>query len=137
MTLTLLLLTVFFWGIAPIFDKEALKTADPYSGMVIRGAVIGIASVILGIFGGKFQYISALPGRTLLYFVISGFCAGVIGVFTYFKVLQFSPTSKIVPLAATYPLLTAFLGVVILGENVTVPRLLGVILISAGIFLVK
>jgi bacterial/archaeal transporter family protein len=132
-----LLLTIILWGIAPIFDKAALRDADPFLGTAVRGIFIGAGMLILLIFSGKAKQVAALPHRTIFYFMISGLCAGIIGVFTYFKVLQSAPTSKIVPLAATYPLITAILSAAVLGEQLTLSRFAGIILIVAGIFLVK
>ncbi len=58
-------------------------------------------------------------------------------MWTYFKVLKMGPSSKIVPLAATYPLVTAVLSVLILREEVSWQRIVGTGLIIIGIFLVK
>jgi transporter family protein len=46
-------------------------------------------------------------------------------------------TSKIVPIAAAYPLITAVLSIVVLGEQVTLQRIIGIILTIIGIILVK
>jgi uncharacterized membrane protein len=47
------------------------------------------------------------------------------------------PVSKIVPIAACYPLVTAMFSVLILKEGVTIQRVIGTTLIVAGIWLVK
>ena len=46
-------------------------------------------------------------------------------------------TSKIVPIAACYPLVTALLSVLVLKEGVTLSRVVGTALIVSGIWLVK
>ncbi|MFC2061361.1 EamA family transporter [Elusimicrobiota bacterium] len=51
--------------------------------------------------------------------------------------LKDAPASKAVPISATYPLIAAVLGVIILKENVTLIRLLGTVLIISGVCLVK
>ena len=63
--------------------------------------------------------------------------AGLIGMLTYFFALKKGATSQIVPIAATYPLVTALLSVIILSEHVTVLRLVGTVLIVLGIWLVQ
>lgn len=137
MTITMLLLTVILWGIAPIFDKAALNSGSPIAGTLLRGIVVGAMMLLFALLSGKAKEITALPGRTALYFILSGICAGALGVFTYYKALQFGPTSKIVPLASTYPLVTALLSILLLGESVSVTRLAGIVLIVAGVLLVK
>jgi len=63
--------------------------------------------------------------------------AGLLGMWTYYTALKMEATSKIVPIAACYPLVTAFLSVLILKEGVTFQRIIGTALIVSGIWLVK
>ncbi len=46
-------------------------------------------------------------------------------------------TSKIVPIAASYPLITAVLSIFVLGEQVTLQRIIGIVLTIVGIIMVK
>lgn len=130
-------LTVLFWGIAPIFDKAALKNGDPYLGIIIRGLAIGLSMLVVMLIGSKAKDISILPAKTIAYFAVSGLFAGILGTLTFYKALQSGATSQIVPLAATYPLVTALLSVALLGETVTAARIAGTVLIVGGIWLVK
>ncbi|NQT06897.1 MAG: EamA family transporter, partial [Candidatus Omnitrophica bacterium] len=61
----------------------------------------------------------------------------LLGMWTYFAALKLGATSKIVPIAAAYPLVTAILSIIILKEGVTIMRFIGTALIIAGIWLVK
>jgi transporter family protein len=63
--------------------------------------------------------------------------AGILGMWTYYMALKMEATSKVVPIAACYPLVTAFLSVLILNEGLSVSRVIGTALIVAGIWLVK
>ncbi|MFH1368930.1 MAG: EamA family transporter [Elusimicrobiota bacterium] len=137
MTIFFIILTVVFWGVAPILDKTALKSGDPYIGTIIRGIVIGITVILIMLIGGKAKELMALPAKTIILFGVSGLFAGLLGTFTFYKALQTGATSMIVPLAATYPLVTALLSVLILGETVTAARIAGTVLIVGGIWLVK
>jgi transporter family protein len=133
----MLLLTLLFWGAAPIFDKAALKDGGPFLGTVLRGISVGVIMLVIVTASGRTKELVHMPGRTVLFFLISGMLAGALGVFTYFKALSLGPTSKIVPLASTYPLVTMILSVVLLGETVSPARILGAFFIVAGILLVK
>ena len=73
----------------------------------------------------------------IIVFAISGLLAGLIGMVTYFILLKVSLASKVVPLVATYPLVTAILSTLFLKEPITIERLLGTVFIVAGVFLVK
>jgi transporter family protein len=78
-----------------------------------------------------------VDGKSFLIFGTSGVMAGLLGMWTYYIVLKMEPTSKIVPIAACYPLVTALLSILILNEGVTIQRVMGTALIVAGIWLVK
>ena len=138
MTELLLVLTILFWGIAPIFDKAALKAGgDPFMGTALRGMFVGIAMLTTTLVAEKMKPLINMPGKAVTFFILSGLFAGALGVFTYYKALQTGPTSKIVPLASTYPLVTAALSVLFLGETLTAARIAGILLIVVGILLVK
>ena len=132
-----LILTVLLWGIAPIFDKGALRDGSPLAGVFLRSMVIGIAVTFIGLLSGRLKEAFSLPTRSAIYFIASALFAGCLGVFTYYRALQLAPSSKIVPLAATYPLVTALLSITFLGEQLTIARLVGIILIVCGVVLVQ
>ena len=132
-----LIVTVILWGLAPILEKIGLKTADVFTGLFIRTAAVFL--VLLGGLAvrGNFSSLLKVPIRTVFIFSVSGICAGLLAMVTYYKLLRVNPSSKIVPLAAVYPLITAILGIVILKEPFSWARLVGTVFIITGVFLVK
>ena len=133
----LLFLTAILWGSTPILEKIGLRNTSPLIALTIRSIGITIALLItLGCLG-KIKAIFSVSAKTAMVFVASGIMAGLLGMWTYFGALKAGATSKIVPIAATYPLITAILSIIILKENVTVARLIGTLLIIAGVWLVK
>lgn len=135
---TFIFLTVLLWGTAPIFDKIALREGQPLIGLIIRSLTV-IPFIIISGFFVKGVYSSAfkLPAKTILLFSLSGISAGVLGMLTYYSALKRLPSSVVVPLCSTYPLIAAFLGMVVLKEGFSFSKLAGVILIVIGIWLVK
>ncbi len=136
-TVTLLILTALLWGSSPILEKMGLGKVDPLTAVTIRSFAVTIMLLIFLAFTGKIKHVFNVDAKTVIIFTISGFLAGLLGMWTYFGALKLGATSKIVPIAATYPLITAILSVLILKEGVTIARLAGTILIIAGIWLVK
>ncbi|OGS20601.1 MAG: hypothetical protein A2252_00965 [Elusimicrobia bacterium RIFOXYA2_FULL_39_19] len=138
MAVFFLVLTIILWGAAPIFDKIGLQnTKSVMTATIFRGLIVGMLILLIGIFSGKYKELFSMNSKAMLFFSLSGLCAGVLGVFTFYKFLSISETSKAVPLAATYPLVTALLSVAFLGEQLTVVRIAGTLLIVAGVWLVK
>jgi transporter family protein len=137
MPVILLILTALLWGSSPILEKIGLTKIEPMTAVAIRSFAISI--VLAGVLGltGKIKELIAVDIKTLFLFALSGILAGLLGMWTYFGALKLQPASKIVPIAATYPLVTATLSILILREGVTLARLLGTILIIMGIWLVK
>jgi transporter family protein len=86
---------------------------------------------------GKGRELIELDGKSILIFGASGVMAGLLGMWTYYAALKMEATSKIVPIAACYPLVTALLSVLILKEGITLPRVIGTAMIVSGVWLVK
>ncbi len=132
-----IILTIICWGSAPILEKYGLRDIDPISAVFIRSLAILCILLIVFSFNGRISVLWKTPLKTTLVFTLSGFLAGLAGMWTYFKALKMAPSSKIVPLVAIYPLMTAVLSVFILKEQFSWIRLLGTALIVIGVLLVK
>ena len=130
--------TVLLWGVAPIMDKLALKSTDLFWGMWARSTTIFIFMSVIFILGRRYNILfHNFSPKGLFLFSLSGIVAGLLGMFSYYSALKVLPSSKVVPLCSTYPLVAALLSVLILKEELTLLRFLGIILIILGIWLVK
>jgi transporter family protein len=132
-----LLLTTLFWGTAAIFDKLALGATSPFAGMMVRQFILTGILLAVGVGSGRLGNIGALDGRTVLLFGLSGICGGAGGLWTYYHALRMGGASLVVPITATYPLVTVLLSWLILQEGLTVHRIAGTALIVLGVWLVK
>jgi len=133
----LLIITALLWGATPIIEKIGLARVDPLIGVTIRSAIVTAGLLILTFLLGKGMALVELDGKSVLIFGASGIMAGLLGMWTYYMALKMEATSKIVPIAACYPLVTTLLSVLILKEGITLPRVIGTALIVSGIWLVK
>jgi len=133
----LLAVTALLWGATPILEKMGLAKVDPLIGVTVRSALVTAGLLILTFLLGKGKALMEVDGKGFLIFGASGLMAGILGMWTYYMALKMEATSKVVPIAACYPLVTAFLSVLILNEGLSVSRVIGTALIVAGIWLVK
>ena len=133
----LMVITVLCWGVSPLLEKEALKRVGPLNGLFIRNLTIFLFFLFYFFCSGRLKEVANISGKEVILFAISGVLAGFLGMYTYFTLLKTAPVSKIVPLVSTYPLITAILGMCILNEEVSLVRILGIVLIITGVFLVK
>ena len=133
----LLILTAILWGTTPILEKKGLETTSPIVGLVFRNLAVIICVIAAVFITGKTKEVLSTPPKTMLLFALTGIIAGFLAMLTYFGALKLGATSKIIPISATYPLVTALLGILILGEQATLLRILGAGLIIGGVWLVK
>ncbi len=132
-----LFLTTLFWGMAAIFDKLALGKTSPITGMMVRQFILTGVLVGVGAVSGRLGGMGSLDGRTVFFFGLSGICGGVAGLWAYYHALRLGGASLVVPITATYPLITVLLSWLVLHEALTVPRVIGTGLIVMGVWLVK
>ena len=133
----LLFFTVLLWGSTPLFEKLALRGAAPLNVLWIRTAFITVCVAAVAAATGQIGQVARMEGRILFFTLLSGLTGGVLGLTAYFYALQKGHASLVVPLTATYPLVTVLLSVLLLGEPVTPAKIAGVILIVAGVMLLS
>lgn len=132
-----ILVAVVLWGVTPVLEKTALGSVDPLTGVLIRSAVTSAVVATLLATSGRLKALGALDLRGVALLAASGVLASLVGQWAYFRALQVGRASQVVPLCATYPLVAALLGILVLKERVTPERLIGILFVIAGIWLIK
>jgi transporter family protein len=133
----LLFVTMFLWGSTPLLEKMGLKEVEPLTGILIRSGTITIVLLVVYLFNGRLHELTKISLKNYSLFAASGIMAGLIAMWTYYYLLKAGMTSKIVPIAAAYPFITAILSIVILGEQVTFQRIIGIVFTIGGIILIQ
>jgi transporter family protein len=133
----LLFVTMFLWGSTPLLEKMGLKEVEPLTGILIRSGTITIVLLVVYLFNGRLHELTKISLKNYSLFAASGIMAGLIAMWTYYYLLKTGMTSKIVPIAAAYPFITAILSIVILGEQVTFQRIIGIVFTIGGIILIQ
>lgn len=135
----LIVLAVVLWGSAPVVEKLGFGQGgtDPFVALTIRSiaVIVGLLVITLGI--GNAAAFRATNPRAALLFAASGLMAGLFGTWAYLGALKSAEASRIVPISASYPLVTALLSLLLLKEDFSLSRLLGTVLVVAGIWLLK
>ncbi len=131
----LLFFTVLLWGTTPLFEKLALRGGSPVVVLFFRTAFIAACMAAVAAATGQIGQVARMDGRTLVFSLLSGLTGGVLGLTAYFYALRMGQASVVVPLASTYPLVTVVLSILVLGEPITATKILGVVLIVAGVML--
>ena len=128
-------LAACIWGITSVIEKFVLVKIDPLPGLFYRclGVLIGI--ILLGTVMLKPSQIKAVDFRSATLLIGAGFLGSFIAFIAFYKGLKLGEMSIVVPVAGSFYLVAFVLGIFILGEAITALKLLGVIFITVGIWL--
>jgi len=133
----LLVITMLLWGTTPLMEKVGLREVDPLIGVFLRSVAVVIVLAVVFMFSGRYGELARVSPKNLALFAGSGIMAGLIAMWTYFYVLKSGMMSQIVPITASYPLITALLAFLVLGESFSAQRAVGIIMTVIGIVLIK
>ncbi len=126
--------SAFFAGVTSILAKCGIRETDSTVATAIRTIVVLLFSWVMVFVVGSQGQITLIEGKTLLFLVLSGLATGASWL-CYFKALQLGDINKVVPIDKSSTILTILLAFVFLHETVTPVKLLGVLFIGIGTFL--
>ncbi|MCL4386737.1 MAG: EamA family transporter [Actinobacteria bacterium] len=133
----LAIITMIFWGAAPIFGKIGLTKINPYMALAIRSFIVSLILLIILLIRGDIRELVKVDLKSIAFIGIEGIFAALIGQFAYYYALKLGETSKIVPIASAFPLITLLIAVIFLSEKITIIKSSGILLIIAGIILLR
>ncbi|MDD3521055.1 MAG: EamA family transporter [Actinomycetota bacterium] len=133
----LAIISMFFWGMAPIFGKLGLEKTNPYIAFAIRCFVIAAIMLIVILIKGDFRELAKVDLKSFAFISLEGIFATLIGHFAYYYALKIGETSKVVPITSAFPLITVVISIMFLSEKLTLYKGSGIILIIAGVLLLR
>ncbi|WP_309714324.1 EamA family transporter [Armatimonas sp.] len=129
------LFSACFAGMTAVLAKIGIQGIPSNLAMAIRTTVVLVAAWGLVLIRGEAKDLTAIPSRTLLFLVLSGFATGASWL-CYFKALELGPVSKVAPIdKLSFVIATALALIFLRGEKLTWPLGLGCVLIVAGVLL--
>ncbi len=127
------LIGMLCWGIAPLFLKLGLKDINPLIGLAIRTTfTLVIISGWMVINGGFFK-LRTISSASFLLIVAEAIFATLIGDLAYFIAIKSGEVSLVTIIMCSSPLVTILCSIFFLGEQVTLARIIGLILIIVGV----
>lgn len=123
-------------GIAPLFGKSALHHVNPTTAFAIR-TVIAAVLVVTWLIGTKTYNEVANLSKTFWFFITAeAVLAAVLGDLAYFYALQQGKTNQVVLVMSCTPLITVLVSYILLDEMISLPFLIGTILITVGLVII-
>lgn len=130
------------WGIAPIFAKIGLDNLDPLPGLIIRTFISSF--LVLGFIGFRglvgydkiLDQIVDVPIKTWFLIAIEALLATLVGDLAYYAAIKKGNVSVVTVIMSSSPLVTMLVSTVILGEEITISKIMGAMLVIAGIMFI-
>lgn len=126
--------SAFFAGLTAIFGKLGVEELNSNLATLIRTAIIFAMTVGIVTFRGEWQLPRSWELRPVAFLVLSGIATGFSWLL-YYRALQLAPASQVAPIDKLSVAFAIVLGVVFLGEALTVKLAIGGILIISGVLI--
>jgi DME family drug/metabolite transporter len=125
------------WTASAVLYKKALMQAKPVSANIIRLTCTAVVLLALLVVLGKTEVIMSLPQNVIVLAIVSGVIGLGVGDTLYMMSLRDVGVARAVPITCTYPLFNLLWAVLLAGEAVTFPVVLGAVIIVLGIWLLS
>ncbi|MCJ2034080.1 EamA family transporter [Methylobacterium sp. J-068] len=129
------LLSAGFAALTAILAKVGVAGVNPDVATFVRTVVILALTAAILFASGQAAGLAGLSGRSVGFLVASGLATGASWL-CYFRALALGDAARVAPLDKLSVVLVAILGAWLLGESLTLPNWIGVVLIAAGAVLV-
>lgn len=126
--------SALFAGVTSILAKIGIKNTDSTAATAVRTIIILFFSWIMVFVTGQFGEINNISGKTLAFLILSGLATGGSWL-CYFKALQIGDVNKVTPVDKSSTVLTMLLAFIILGEELSLLKIVCIVLIGAGTYL--
>ena len=128
-------LSALFAALTAIFAKIGVENVNSDLATLIRTLVVICVLALIVFVTDQFQDPSRISGRTYLFLFLSGLGTGASWL-CYFRALKLGNAAQVAPIDKLSVVIVAILGVVLLGEKLSMVNWLGVLLVAGGAILV-
>ncbi len=130
------LLSAGFAALTAIFARIGIENVNSDFATFIRTIVILLAAALMVYITGNWQSPATVTSRTWLFLILSGLATGASWI-CYFRALKIGDAARVAPIDKLSVVFVAVFAVLFLGERLSLPNWLGVILIGCGAVLVS
>lgn len=126
--------SAIFAGLTAILAKCGIKNTDSNVATALRTIVVLIFSWVMVAVTGTYTPLSSIDRKTLIFLILSGLSTGASWL-CYFKALQIGDVNKVTPIDKSSTILTMLLAFMFLGEGFTMIKVVAMILIGLGTYM--
>ncbi|WMJ86783.1 EamA family transporter [Anaerocolumna sp. MB42-C2] len=126
--------SAFFAGFTAVLAKCGIKNMDSNVATALRTVVVLLFSWMMVFLSGTVGMIVVISEKTWLFLILSGLATGASWL-CYFKALQIGDVNKVTPIDKSSTVLTMLLAFVFLGERISLVKIVAMVLIGTGTYL--
>jgi len=123
-----------FAGMTAILSKLGIRNVDSNLATAIRTVVVLMFASLMVFIVGSQDTLGDIDSKTLIFLVLSGVATGASWL-CYFKALQLAAVNKVAPIDRSSVVLTMILAIIFLSEAVTASKVIGIITIGIGTYI--
>ncbi len=127
------LLSSVFAAFTSILAKMGIEGVNSNLATAIRTIVVVLMAWLIVFLTGAQTGLPEISRKSWIFLILSGIATGLSWI-CYYKALQIGEASKVVPVDKLSIVLTVILAFLILHEQFTLKKLIGILLITAGTF---
>ena len=128
------LASAIFAGLTSVLAKAGVQNMDSNLATAIRTSVVFVLAWLIAAATGTLPALPTLSVETWTFLVLSGLSTGASWL-AYFRALQLGDVNKVVPVDKSSIILTVLFAFVFLGESVTMLKVVGLMAIAFGTWL--
>jgi transporter family protein len=128
---------MLMWGLAPLAGKLGLAKLPAAPALALRSFTISALMLVYMAATRQFGAWSTAGARSLGAIALEGLLASLVGHFLYYQALRAAPAGTVAAVMAGFPVVTVLAGVLLLGEALTLKKLGGVVLVVAGVLVLR
>lgn len=126
--------SALFAGLTAILSKIGVRNTDSNVATALRTIVVLLFSWLMVFIVGSQGTITEISSKSLLFLVLSGLATGGSWL-CYYKALQLGDVNKVTPIDKSSTVLTMILAIIFLGEAITFLKVVAMVLIGLGTYL--
>lgn len=124
--------SAFFAGLTAILGKLGVEGLNSNLATFIRTVVILFVVIAIITMRNEWQLSQHIAAKPVIFLVLSGVVTGLSWL-CYYRALQLAPASWVAPIDKLSVVIAIILGVVVLGEPISMKLILGAGLILSGV----
>lgn len=126
--------SALFAGLTAILAKCGIRNTDSNVATALRTIVVLAFSWLMVFVTGAQSGMDSISMKTMVFLVLSGVATGASWL-CYFKALQLGNVNKVTPIDKSSTVLTMFLALVLLGEELTWMKAVAMVCIGIGTYM--